>query len=48
MLAIITQLRASRKRAPIIKALEAEKALKRGIKQGRGRGRDRTGKEARG
>jgi hypothetical protein len=48
--ASMTQSRAGRKRAPTMKALEAEKALKRVIRQGRGmgRGRGRAGRGARG
>ncbi|ERF72363.1 hypothetical protein EPUS_06119 [Endocarpon pusillum Z07020] len=44
--AVMTQSRAGRKRAPTMKALEAEKAPKRGTGQGKGRGRGRAGREA--
>ncbi|ERF73029.1 hypothetical protein EPUS_07123 [Endocarpon pusillum Z07020] len=46
--AAMTQSRAGRKRAPTMKALEAEMAPKRGTGQGRGRGRGRGGRGARG
>ena len=41
-------LRADRKRAPIIKALEAEKAPKRGINGGKGRGYGGEGRRVKG
>jgi hypothetical protein len=40
----MTKSRAGRKRAPTIKALEAEKVPKRGTEQSRGIGRGREGK----
>jgi hypothetical protein len=42
--AAIQTSRAGRKRAPTMKALEAEKAPKQGTGQGRGRGRGRGGR----